>query len=145
MKFIKSLTAASIIALSSCQMQPALANPFTADVHEKSILEVQSLARSMQAVYNEQGIEGVEAKGKEAVASNLLDPSSAMFRNLQVKSFAEGYVLCGEVNAKNCYGGYVGFQPFVAGVNSATMLYRGKYAEINYAANAGIRTACGVY
>lgn len=145
MKLIKSLTAASILALSSCVAQPAMSNPITADVHEKSMLEVQTLARSTKDVYNTQGIEGVEAKGKESVASNLLDPSSAMFRNLQVKSFAEGYVLCGEVNAKNRYGGYVGFQPFVAGTNSATMLYRGKYAEINYAANAGIRAACGIY
>ena len=42
----------------------------------------------------------------------LKDPSSAQFQGLELK--AGGKVLCGEINAKNSYGGYVGFRPFVA-------------------------------
>jgi hypothetical protein len=52
-------------------------------------------------------------EGREAVKSLLTDPSSAQFRNLRFHP-ARGQArhLCGEVNAKNRMGGYVGFQAF---------------------------------
>lgn len=46
---------------------------------------------------------------KGYVADTLKDPASAQFRNL--KRGKE--VLCGEVNGKNSYGGYVGFKRFI--------------------------------
>ncbi|MBP5790611.1 MAG: hypothetical protein J6W29_10330 [Neisseriaceae bacterium] len=48
----------------------------------------------------------VEMEVREWVKSNLKDPSSAQFRN-QVE-------FCGEVNAKNAFGGYTGFKKFIA-------------------------------
>jgi hypothetical protein len=59
--------------------------------------------------------------------------------------YASGKVLCGEVNAKNSYGGYVGYKPFVAGVLAATIYDpdASKYADITAAANAGLVSACG--
>lgn len=45
---------------------------------------------------------------KERVAAEMKDPGSAQFRGLER---FDGLV-CGEVNARNSYGGYVGFQPF---------------------------------
>jgi hypothetical protein len=79
---------------------------------------------------------------KEAVTHNLNDPESARFRNLQVITL-EGTILerlnnspkhwnydwfvstftydpecldlCGEVNAKNHFGAYVGYRPFFVG------------------------------
>ena len=47
---------------------------------------------------------------KAFIVSTLKDPESARFRNVQVKWEA----VCGEVNAKNSYGGYVGFRRFYA-------------------------------
>lgn len=57
---------------------------------------------------------------KEGASSQMKDPTSVLFRN------TEGYdrgtpgiiMLCGEVNAKNSFGGYVGFRHFtyLAGV-----------------------------
>lgn len=51
------------------------------------------------------------------VRETLTDPDSAQFRNLQV--YGDGLpgdtVVCGEVNAKNRLGGYVGFRHFRAG------------------------------
>ena len=41
---------------------------------------------------------------------SFLDPSSAQWRDLYLR----GIVLCGEVNAKNAYGAYVGFRRFFA-------------------------------
>lgn len=47
---------------------------------------------------------------KEAVVKDFLDPESARFRGVVVAE--SGKVLCGFVNAKNSFGGYVGFRPF---------------------------------
>ncbi|WP_141687427.1 hypothetical protein [Pseudomonas putida] len=43
---------------------------------------------------------------REFVEGVLKDPSSAEFRNQRG--------LCGEVNSKNSFGGYVGFKKFIA-------------------------------
>lgn len=42
------------------------------------------------------------------VTAELIDPNSAQFR--EVNDF--GNHVCGEVNARNSFGGYTGFQPF---------------------------------
>lgn len=51
---------------------------------------------------------------KEAVLEKLNDPNSAQFRNLRIGK--SGDLICGEVNAKNRMGGYVGFVTFMATV-----------------------------
>lgn len=55
-------------------------------------------------------------KLKETVVIGFKDPSSSQFKNanLRQKTYGEAYYLCGEVNAKNSYGGYVGFERFIA-------------------------------
>lgn len=45
---------------------------------------------------------------KTVVANGLKDPESAKFRSVKVK----WDTVCGEVNAKNSYGGYVGYRRF---------------------------------
>jgi hypothetical protein len=50
---------------------------------------------------------------QSAVADTLRDPESARFRGVRVVREADGSdALCGELNAKNAYGGYVGYEPF---------------------------------
>jgi hypothetical protein len=50
----------------------------------------------------------------DAVKRKLRDPGSAEFRKLIAYEPGEGaLVVCGEVNAKNGFGGYAGFEPFV--------------------------------
>lgn len=51
------------------------------------------------------------AKVKEIVAAELIDPSSAQFRNIR-ETKPGNY--CGEVNAKTALGGYGGFTTFYA-------------------------------
>ena len=53
---------------------------------------------------------------KEAVANSLRDPASAQFRNLVYHK--KGQYLCGELNAKNGYGGYTGYGGFFADVEA---------------------------
>jgi len=56
--------------------------------------------------------------GKEAAAAKLKEPNSAEFRNVSFnKSNLQGKIIpvvCGEINGRNSYGGYSGFQRFVS-------------------------------
>lgn len=48
-----------------------------------------------------------------SLKNNMKDPDSTQFRNLrEITNTVNEKVLCGEVNSKNSYGGYVGFMPF---------------------------------
>lgn len=47
----------------------------------------------------------------DSVTSGLKEPYSAQIRFLD---YNETTIFCGTVNAKNSYGGYVGFRPFFA-------------------------------
>jgi hypothetical protein len=58
---------------------------------------------------NSQAVD-VAKQGRAAVALQLKDPESARFRD----AFVNGSSYCGQVNAKNSYGGYVGFKRFAA-------------------------------
>lgn len=54
---------------------------------------------------------------KAAVAAKMFDPGSATFQALSVK--VTDFAYCGEVNAKNRMGGYVGYKKFYAQRGSA--------------------------
>jgi hypothetical protein len=52
-------------------------------------------------------------KAKRAIARTLKDPNSAQFGDVFRGTGAPGHpIICGSVNAKNAYGGYVGLEPF---------------------------------
>lgn len=57
--------------------------------------------------------------GKGKIAGKFRDPSSAQFRG--VTRVTEGDMVCGEVNAKNSYGGYVGFHRFFVDPGSSEL------------------------
>lgn len=59
----------------------------------------------------------VISDGKGSISAKLKDPSSAQFQNLHVRLAT----LCGEVNAKNSFGAYTGFEPFRSGKGFATL------------------------
>lgn len=48
---------------------------------------------------------------RKAITYSLTDPDSAKFREVFVAP--NQVAVCGEVNAKNSYGGYVGFRRFM--------------------------------
>lgn len=60
------------------------------------------------------------------VAQRLRDPASRQFRNIR-NPF--GGLVCGEVNARNGFGGYTGFQPFFAVFGSDGRLTSLRLAE----------------
>ena len=54
-------------------------------------------------------------ENQEKVKGKLKDPNSAEFRDVFVSKKAGAPFVCGEVNAKNSFGGFTGFQKFIAG------------------------------
>ncbi|WP_252108847.1 MULTISPECIES: hypothetical protein [unclassified Halomonas] len=59
--------------------------------------------------------ESLEIRAINAVSRDLKDPSSAQFRDIfgvQQLRGGDRVTVCGSVNAKNAYGGYVGYKPF---------------------------------
>jgi hypothetical protein len=54
---------------------------------------------------------------KDSATRKLTDPFSAQFRNVRVVANEQYEVVCGEMNAKNLYGGYVGFVDFVSNID----------------------------
>lgn len=69
-------------------------------------------AERKQAEAEQKAIAEKTQRFKDQLLSSLRDPSSAQLRNLRIERGEGGEALCGEINAKNAYGGYVGFQPF---------------------------------
>jgi hypothetical protein len=80
-----------------------------------------------------------ERDAKQLVELELVDPASAQYRG--VISYRDGTV-CGEVNAKNQFGGYVGFKPFtyVNGALITNQVYRPILCSETYNKEELIRT-----
>lgn len=64
-----------------------------------------------------QWIPGTDAhlreKAQRLAAAELIDPSSAQFRRVEVSRRPGGDRVCGEINGKNRMGAYAGFTRFV--------------------------------
>jgi hypothetical protein len=68
-----------------------------------------------------------------AVTYEFFDPASATFRELIATD--NGRQICGYVNAKNRFGGYVGFQPFLYDLNNCTgTVYDPSIGELSFLA-----------
>jgi hypothetical protein len=67
---------------------------------------------------------GDAQRAKDIVSADLRDPDSAQWRNIRTAKWDNGVTyVCGEVNAKNGFGAYGGFEPFVVDVNAGTVVY----------------------
>jgi hypothetical protein len=74
---------------------------------------------------------------KLRVRNSLKDPNSAEFKDVR---WVAGKALCGQVNAKNSYGGYVGFKFFVA--DSDGVYWMGDSSSLD---DIGSKTASRTY
>lgn len=53
----------------------------------------------------------IETQAKALASQDLIDPESTRFRGLRAWQLSNGDIaVCGEQNARNRFGGYVGFQ-----------------------------------
>lgn len=67
---------------------------------------------------------------QESVRGKLKDPDSAKFSMPQVNENGAPNVYCGLVNAKNSYGGYTGFTPFMATLVRTNGEVKGSFAML---------------
>ncbi len=73
------------------------------------------------------------AETKRALLMLLNDPDSAQFRRVGYTRFENGAaVICGEVNAKNAFGGYSDFRPFYGTGGWATIYDGSSSWEIGF-------------
>jgi hypothetical protein len=141
---MKLIAASAICAMlvAGCGAPPYVT--MTDDLGNAALARSYTQARSVKDYLatgktREQAIEAAKA----AITASLKDPGSAMFRYVKLKKFGDGEVVCGEVNAKNSYGGYVGFKRFVAGITDAKIeTAPSEYPNIDTAANRGFDMAC---
>ena len=52
---------------------------------------------------------------KGRIKNRLKDSESAKFRNIFISKKIGSPIVCGEINSKNSFGGYSGYQRFVSG------------------------------
>ena len=76
------------------------------------------------------------------MVNELKDPDSAKFRNVRIVTYLNGAVVCGEINAKNSYGGYVGFRRFAGSTYSSSLSSTDTDPAVVEAHDAGIDAAC---
>ncbi|WP_343729187.1 hypothetical protein [Duganella sp.] len=57
--------------------------------------------------------------GEKYVREKVLEPTQAQFRN---QFIGKGGAPCGEVNAKDAFGGYIGFQRYISVARDLTVL-----------------------
>ena len=70
-----------------------------------------------------ENLEESKRVGIEMVRSSLKDPTSAQFSKVTVSDI--GIFVCGYVNAKNSFGGYVGPTRFAVVVGQGKVLFEG--------------------
>lgn len=110
-----------------------------------SVRQVNAYASSVREFLKTHEEADAIERAKRAVSDDLKDPGSAQFRNVRLVPYSDTKVICGEVNAKNSYGGYAGFAHFVAGVSDAYIASRAddyQHIGIVDASNQGMNTAC---
>lgn len=118
----------SLAAIVSCgesdkaaQLRLAAEGKQRADKIEQELKQSEKETQLRLAAEEKQRVDKIEQELKQTVTRKLIDPMSAQFRDLRVlkRPKTGDPVLCGEVNAKNRMGGYVGFRPFVAAKDDA--------------------------
>lgn len=55
----------------------------------------------------------MEHRARDVLSDTLYDATSAQFRDLWTINDGKSKMICGNVNAKNQFGGYIGFRHFV--------------------------------
>ena len=83
------------------------------------------------------------AKILDVVTSSLANPKDVQYQDVRIKPFQGGRILCGEVNAKNLSGAYIGFRKFYASNSSVVFeTSSDKNPGRARASNAGLYAAC---
>lgn len=96
----------------------------------------QSAEASRQAAERAGRESSAKMAAEATVRSRMKDPDGVQFRNVRVVWDGDKGLTCGEYNAKNGFGAYIGFRPFVGNGNlvftgeDAASLPKGTFAML---------------
>lgn len=133
------------LLMPACVLVATACAPFNSlhQVRDAGYQVIDIYSQQIGAIVDARGEQAGLDAGLDALRRVLKDPDSAKISNTRVVQWRSGKVVCGEVNAKNSYGGYVGNRPFVAGSTRATLWdTSSRHKEILDASNAALREAC---
>lgn len=119
MKLNNSRTA--IFSLIVSLFLVACALPPRVDSDDESIREIRNASMEMidssiklnNLLSPNDSDEEIATKTIGRIKGRLKDPDSALVSDVRVVHYAGGRFACGEINAKNSLGGYVGYKPFI--------------------------------
>lgn len=114
------------------------------DLHRQSMNRADEIATQATKSIGEIGeVKTIEAS-IELVKYHMKDPDSTRFRNVRIQrhGMTEHKIVCGEVNSKNSYGGYVGFVKFIASPTDCHAEDTSGDVAVRDAANAGLDRTC---
>jgi hypothetical protein len=106
-KIITSTLLISLLVFGGCGKSKAQKEAEAVKAAEAASKAEAELEARKEAQIRAQTIKTLQDK----VVETMKDPASVQFRSVHLGSTDD--TLCGEVNAKNSYGGYVGFRPFI--------------------------------
>jgi hypothetical protein len=110
-----------VTALAGCATPPPPVNPLQQTYYER-IAEAGEIASDVDKALQHLSAADVIDSTKRRIAYGLRDPDSAQFREVGLFVYKGKTVVCGQVNSKNGYGGYVGFKPFIGGPSFGRVL-----------------------
>lgn len=79
--------------------------------NEVAAKKAAAIAEIDKAAVEQKRVEGFVKRAQELLTQDFKDPASAQFTEMKIIE-APFPALCGMVNGKNSYGGYVGSRPF---------------------------------
>lgn len=130
------------LTLAACSLTTPVAS--SENAANRSVAIAKAMATAGKAAQERLGEQKLIESAKQAAAYDLKDPSSAQFRNVRLVSYSDGRVVCGEINAKNSYGAYVGFSAFMATDTEAVHEHKdSRRSRAFIAQNTGLIFACG--
>jgi hypothetical protein len=130
-----------MVFLAGC----APTNPYTmedriGDARQNALRWAATLALEGADVHAQLGDDEMMALARASIRESLADPESARFRREKVVAYDDGVLVCGEMNAKNRFGGYVGYDLYISSGYRAEFWQESEISP--EAANAGILAAC---
>lgn len=81
-------------------------------------LGLTGCGKSQAQIHSEQAAT-MTSQGEKYVKEKVLEPGAAQFRN---QFIGKGGAPCGEVNAKDAFGAYIGYQRYIAVARELTLL-----------------------
>ena len=128
------------VLLTACAVPPG--NSSYDKLSDLSFKAVNSLAESTSTFLKSKSEPEALTTAQESLKQTLKDPSSAQFRNVRLEVYGSRQVICGEINAKNSYGGYVGFKRFVASPYQSLYEFTSSDKLANDRSNVAMKIAC---